>query len=93
MAENAGTETLVAVVGIDHGEHRAEPGDVVDWLPEKVAKRLLREGALEKAEKPAPEATGSAETAEPAEKAPEGTESAPETQTSTEGDADELPAR
>jgi hypothetical protein len=41
-------------VGIDHGDRRAEPGDVIQWLPDEVAEKLEAEGAVEhytKAEK------------------------------------------
>jgi hypothetical protein len=35
------------LVGFDHGDQRAEVGDVIDWLPSKVADQLVVDGVLE----------------------------------------------
>jgi hypothetical protein len=42
-----GNKKYRAIVGIDHGDRRAEPGDVIQWLPDEVAEKLEAEGAVE----------------------------------------------
>lgn len=37
-----------ALVGINVRDHRAEPGDVIDWLPERSISWLLEQGFIER---------------------------------------------